>query len=119
MTMRTKTIGLVRLGCLSLWLVGCASESKVSNEAQAPLTRAVPTAPVSNANSADRWKIAKIKLGETTEDQLLAWFGPTSSREFGTAGEASLRWTLKQSSENLVVFLDPHGKVSGVAVFAQ
>ena len=117
--MRNSMIGLAHLGCLSLWLVGCTSASKVSNDAQEPRTRAVPATPVSNANNEEKEKVAHIKLGETTEEQLLAWFGPAKARESGPAGEGTLRWTLKRSPENLVVFLDPRGKVSGVAVFAQ
>jgi hypothetical protein len=62
--------------------------------------------------------ISRIRRGETTESQLLEWFGPANSRELHSDGRLELQWKLGDwspgsgNSGQLATFLDPEGKLS-------
>ncbi len=100
------------LGCLSLWVAGCASNSQVAGDSQTPPAGSVSSAAASQTSIPKDDKLARIKCGVTTEAELLDWFGPANSRETDPAGGQKLTW----KSDNLVALLDAKGKVIGVLV---
>jgi len=61
--------------------------------------------------------IAQIHRGETTENQLLKWFGPPVSRDVKPDGRAHLAWSFGERDDGesaagrLSVSLAPNGKV--------
>ena len=46
----------------------------------------------------DDTRIAKIKRGETTEAQLIQWFGPPTSRNMDSSGRSTITWDFGGSS---------------------
>jgi hypothetical protein len=72
----------------------------------------------------DDRQVARVRPGETTEAQLLEWFGRPDSRDLKSDGRASLTWGLAPRTESeagdsgrLSVFLGPDGIVAGCAAF--
>jgi hypothetical protein len=66
----------------------------------------------------DDRRIARIKPGETTEDQLLEWFGEPESRDAAADGQLHLAWSFPKATEGpficsgvLKVSLASNGKV--------
>jgi len=101
--MKKSMIRLICLGCLNLSLLGCATNARVYNDD----------------------KVARIQPGVTTEDQLMAWFGPASSRRSGQNGSQELGWRFPtrsiggdSSSGNLAVSLDAGGRVTAYSASA-
>ena len=85
------------MGLLSLLLVGCASPGRAYDDG----------------------KVAMIKQDNTTEAQLLEWFGPPATRIMNRDGSKSLSWRFgtarvnnHQRSGRLDVQLDKEGKVT-------
>ena len=67
-------------------------------------------------NAYDDSRIAKIKRGETTENELLSWFGPPEARDLKPDGRAQLSWAFEPLLPGghggaLNVSLGPDGKV--------
>lgn len=62
--------------------------------------------------------ISKIRRGQTTESQLMQWFGPANRRELHSDGRLELQWKLGDwnpgsvNSGQLAAVLDAEGKVS-------
>lgn len=62
--------------------------------------------------------ISRIRRGETTESQLLEWFGPPVSRDLHPEGRLDLSWKLGDwhpgsgNSGQLDVLVSPEGKVA-------
>ena len=89
------------IGLLGISLAGCATshagrEAKVYEDQQ----------------------VALIKRGETTEAQLVNWFGPADSRSVGADGRMVLSWSFgtptatgRSHTGMLQVNLGPDGKV--------
>jgi hypothetical protein len=47
----------------------------------------------------DDRRVAQIKRGQTTRDQLVDWFGPALSRQVGPDGRAQLAWGFAKRSD--------------------
>lgn len=74
----------------------------------------------------DDQEIARIRLGETTEAQLLEWFDRPQSRDLRSDGRASLAWSLAPDGEDasgdsgrLSVVLASDGTVSAYTASRQ
>ena len=95
-TRRTKTSTVKQLfssfliGLLSVWLIGCAGRVYKDDV------------------------VALIRPGVTSEEQLLAWFGPATSRTLYADGAQLLTWDFNRGTSDpgrLQVRLDPEAKV--------
>jgi hypothetical protein len=67
-------------------------------------------------NVYDDSRISRIKKGETTENELLNWFGPPEARDLKPDGHAQLSWAFEpilpgHQGGALNVSLGPDGKV--------
>ena len=96
-------IGLLSVGLLSLWLVGCATGGRPYEDS----------------------KIAMIKRGVTTERQLVDWFGPPDARMMAPDGSRDLNWRFAHKNSGragsygrLEVRLDADGKVISYSAVA-
>jgi hypothetical protein len=74
----------------------------------------------------DDRRIAQIKGGETTEAQLVEWFGPPESRDAGKDGRDKLSWSFGGGTDGetghsgaLNVNLEPDGKVDAYSAHGE
>lgn len=76
---------------LCLLLIGCASAGR----------------------NFDSRKVANIRKGDTTEKQLVEWFGPPIQRGFNSEGGATLVWSYAESSSKGENFIPVIGIFAG------
>lgn len=110
--MRTTLLALVV--AVALLSTGCAT----TRESESTSGKTAPAGSSAVTPGYDDQQIARIKRGDTTEAQLLEWFGPPESRDVGADGREQLKWAFSRRtnggsdhSGSLNVNLGPDGKV--------